>query len=393
MTGRWKDQTDLVSLTLKIEGELRFMVLLTRAGLVKRVGFSDPASPEGTLAVGHHEDVFASFMETVPEQLAAHQGSHRAQGENGPKCHWRIEFGGPGEVVALDVVYHAHSAGPPKAIMTLADTAERLTDEWYAEQLKRSADPEPSPAASPGAVEPAPNSDPAASAKRRVLAIVLDFFLLSVPYAYLLFLLGPAYRTPSGGSLVLFGIVEFILLYFFGSSPGYWALGIASRPGRRPNVDQAQQLRESWVTMVVALLLLRSGIDAMSEWTMVRHIPAPYFGLELSLGASLLVTVGLGLAATVAGLLILRTDVRGVWVGAAFVGVSLLAIMLSDSELMDAWIRAEMVERRAAQGRPIRGEDLESLRSISRPLLLGIPLAYAAGLGLSFRRLSRPVEE
>jgi hypothetical protein len=382
----WKQDVETVSLALKVDGRPHFMAMLARNGLVKRMGFRSIGSSEEAVAVGRRDGLFEAFMEAVPEGLKAHRGTHEADGTDGPRCQWRIEFSGAAEVVTLDLTYHAASAGLPQVIAKLVALAEGITDEWYAAELeqRRSASPDPASAADATGSLPLPSS----SRMRRILAVVLDFFLLSIPYAYLLYLLGPetSATLPLGAGLVLFAIVEIVLLQLLRWSPGYWAFGISMAPGRAPVVDPRQLARESAVTIVVAVLFLRSGIDAMSDWTVTDFAPAPYFGLDLASGVSIAFTVALGALALAAGLLILRTDMRGVWLGAAFVVISLLSFLPGDQDLWRTWAESDFTNRRAAQGRPASQEDIQSFVAMLRPLMFGVLLFLTGGLALCWSR-------
>lgn len=388
----WQQDAETVSLALKVDGRPHFMVLVTRDGLVKRMGFASLASNQRAVAVGRREGVFDAVVEALPNELKAHQGTHTADGTDGPRCQWRIEISGPDEVVGLDLTYHAGSAGLPQVIARLVAVVEDLTNEWYAAELegRRAMAPDPAP------VTGAADSLPPPSRVRRLLGVALDFFLLSVPYAYLLYLLGPGTRAtlPPGAGLVLFGIVELVLLQLLRWSPGYWALGISIPADDAPTVDPRQLERESAVTILIAVLLLRSGIDGLNQWTFDEVAPAPYFGLDLGGGASFSITVVLGVLAIVAGLLVLRTDVRGVWIGAAFVGISLLSVVLGDWALWQSWAESDFIGRRTAQGRPVSEDDLRRFVSMLRPLMFGMILLYAGGLALCWNRFrSRPSKE
>jgi len=83
--------------------------------------------------------------------------------------------------------------------------------------------------------------------------------------------------------------------------------------------------------------------------------------------------------------LILRTDLRGVWAGAAVMALTLLTVVLAWSQ-WDAWIAAEVEARAALRGRPLREGELEMARAFVRVLLVAAPLAILAGVGLTWKR-------
>jgi hypothetical protein len=241
--------------------------------------------------------------------------------------------------------------------------------------------------AGPAARDPRPRGGPSVPATREriALAVLLDFFALGIPYGYVTALLpdGGA-GGPPGAGLVLFAIAEFVLLMVVRRSPGYWLLGISAPQGAKPQVDARWRSRESKITMAVGVALCWSGASGMTGW-LLHQTPVPYFGLELGRFLSIVLTLALAIASIAAGALILRTDLRGVWVGAAVTALTLLTVVLAWTQ-WDAWIAAEVEARAVLRGRPLREGELAFAQAFVRVLLVAAPLAILAGIGLTWKR-------
>jgi hypothetical protein len=230
-----------------------------------------------------------------------------------------------------------------------------------------------------------------ASRERIALAILLDFFALSIPYAYLVALFSDGQRGggPPGAGLVLFAIAEFVLLVMVRSSPGYWLLGMTGKAPGKPQVDSAWFLRESRVTMAVGVALCWMGASGMTAWTL-HHAAVPYFGLELGRWLSILLTMVFAVGSIVAGARILRTEMSGVWIGGGVMGVMILAVLLGWGE-WDAWVVAELEARAAAGARSLGTDGVGAAQAFVRGALIVIPLLLLTGLGLAWKRFSGPV--
>jgi hypothetical protein len=392
-----KDDIDAVSLVLHVDGELTFSILLTRGGLTQRLGSSDAPDPAAVLVRGRTDRCFEDFMAALPESVLEGGGDFEDEGREGMRHDWRFELGGGMEASAWNIAYHQGSAGLPDEFADMVVRAERLTHHWWMAQVAEetgqpfptqvaAAPPSPrgTPVAAAGARNPAPGrgrsvgataarraasgqSDvqkwPAASKKRIAAAVLLDFSVLSVPYLYLRAILPDGDGAgPPGAGLVLFAFGEFALLQFVRKSAGYWMLGIHAPLGSSPRVDPAWLTRESLVTMIVGVLLVVSGVSGLTSWT-ITSPPTPYFGLPLGPVLSALFTLFFAAPMAAAGFLVLRLDLRGVWIGAGTMALMLLAVLLGWEE----WPTAGFL----------------------RYLLVLMPVAFGVGLALTWKRFTR----
>lgn len=412
-----KDAIDGVSIVLDVDGQPTFMLMLTRGGLTKRRGSSAAVKQSPITVTGATDGVFDAFMDAVPLDLLGQGAVLEDPGTDGPRHEWRIEFAGGPHIVTYELSYHWGSAALPDVFEDLVGLGERLTEEWYARGVAEetggaaasvpvSAPPRESKAASPAAAPetgrsaarktgserpaPRPRAQPLPASRERIaLAVLLDLFTLKIPYAMLhrLFIgTGPRVGPP-GGALILFAAVEFALLQFARTSPGYWLLGISAPLGAKPRVDPAWSPRESPATLAAGTALYGVGAIGISAWT-TYHMSIPYFGLGfpiwLSIPLTLLGCVGL----LVAGVLVLRTDIRGVWLGGGLVALMLLAALVGWSG-WSGFVEASLSARAAQRGTDVGGGVLDVARAVVPPLVLVGPVALLAGLALGFRRLWR----
>ena len=351
-----KDDIDAVSMMLRVDADPVFMVLLTRGGLTKRMGASEATDRGAQMVTGRTDSCFEEFMAFLPESLLDEGGSMEDGGRNGPRHEWQFEFGGGMNSVIWDIAYHWESASLPDEFADLVVQAERLTHAWYAAGV---AEETGTPVASGAEAPPAPKARAAASSSQRpaatkrapsaargrvatgegapapreriALAVLLDLFVLGIPWAHLLTLVadGP---PPLGLGLVIFAFVEFALLQFLRTSPGYWMLGISAPLGAYPRVDPSWPVRESRVTVAVGVVLFLGGARSLADWSLLAW-PGQRFSMGFLAFLAVTFQVLLALGSVAAGALILRTDPRGVWVGGVATILGLALVLLSAGEL------------------------------------------------------------
>ncbi|MEQ1855932.1 MAG: hypothetical protein ABL963_05635 [Longimicrobiales bacterium] len=422
-----KDDIDAVSITLLANGETAFQMYLTRGGLTQRMGFSERIDPSAILIKGG-TDAFEPFMASLPESLLGEGGFLDAGPGDGARHEWRFEFTGGMSSIIYDVTYHAGSASLPDEFADMVVVAERLTHSWYMTLLaEETGMPLPADGPEVAAPEPrstkpsgkssskAPSRPPARSAapsakkaparagaaragtshpitrERLALAILIDFIAWMIPWQFLAWIFGggAGERTgPPGAGIMLFAVLEFLLLQIVRKSPGYWLLGISAPVGSRPEVDSDWPARESKETLAFGIALCALGVAGLTSWTL-WHTPVPYFGLGfplwLSLPLALIGSAGLILG----GGLVLRLDLRGVWVGGGM-AVLLLLAALTGFDGWGAFVDAAVAERSEYEGRPVGQGLLGIFLDLVPILVVVVPVLLGAGAFLSWKRFERP---
>jgi len=418
-----KDDIDAVAINLLVDGNHTFQIYLTRGGLTKRLGSSDKADPSAILVQGR-TDCYEPFMAAVPDALLQGESAEMEDGgRDGPRHDWRFEFQGGMNAIVYDIAYHAGSAGLPDEFADMVVQAERLTHSWYlagvaeetgvpapAPTSRPVAPPAPKAAAKqaaarrPGTAAKAPSATRASPAsastrprsgalapaprERIALAVFLDLVALSIPYSFLRWVIvgGADGGGPPGLGLVLFAIVEFVLVMIVRRSPGFWLLGITIPHQGRPLFDPVAASRESGATLAVGTALCTLAAAGLTSWTLY-HTAVPYFGLALPPAISVAVTVAGCLAAMLAGTLVLRADVRGVWVGGA-ISVLALAAAATGWGAWPGFVGAAEADLGAYRGRP-PGAVFAAVADFMPWLIVAVSIVLLAGLFECWRRLGK----
>jgi hypothetical protein len=365
---------------------------------------------------GRTDQCFEDFMATLPEAVLDGGGTFEDEGRQGARHEWRFEFGGGMEALAWNIVYHQGSASLPDEFADMVVQAERLTHAWYqagvAEETGQEipvpsvpAPPAPKPGRTPSPASNARKAPAAgraatptlarsragqpvpASRERIALAVLLDLLALSVPWAFLSWLVvgGQERVGPPGAGLVLFAILEFVLLQIARRSLGYWLLGISAELGHKPMVDPRWPVRESRGTLAFGIGLCALGVGGLTSWT-AYHTPVPYFGLGFPIWLSVPLTLLGSVALMLAGGLVLRLDVRGLWLGAGLAAVLLLSGLAGWGD-WGGFVEAAFAERSVYVGRPVGDGLLGGLARTLVPLLMvAVPAALAVGAWETWRR-------
>jgi hypothetical protein len=394
-----RDDIDAVSILLHVEGDLAFSVLLTRGGLTKRLGSSEGGDRGAVMVKGGTDSCFEDFMTAVPETLLERGTRLEDDVRDGPRHDWMFEFASGSNTLSYDISYNSGAASLPDEFADMVVRAEALTHSWYVAGVAEATGapmpavatssrpeqaagaPARAKAARPAGARPA---QPIAAKREQIaLAVLLDLLALSIPYSFVHgIFIGAAERTgPMGGALMLFAIVEFVLLQIARRSPGYWLLGISAPPREKPSVDPARTGKESPALLAVGVGLCGLGVGVLTAWT-TYHVPVPYFGLSFPLWLSIPVTMLGSLAMVLTGVLVLRLDIRGVWLGGGLTVLMLLGSVIGWSE-WPGFVAAAM-------GRPV-GEGSPGLISSLAPFLaLAVAALLSAGLFETWRRLGSP---
>ncbi len=230
---------------------------------------------------------------------------------------------------------------------------------------------------------------------RLLLAMYVDLLILRTPFTLGVMLLRdvlPASNLPSWvGGLIALLLAELVMLGIFRTSPGRRLLGITygqAEGGRTALVvDPDLKKRESWATMLLAIVLLNQGAKDLVRWTQ-WHTPLPAFGFAVGNTGSIAFEMVLGVAGLYLGAEVLRARKREVvtW-GFFYCGVMLL-MLVANWSAWDGWIEREVHNRRAFQGLPVRDGEVEFMQGVFAPGMAAFITVLACGFVVLGRRIA-----
>jgi hypothetical protein len=425
------DQLTSAAISLRVEGKPSFLLLITKEGTVRRMGYSSVDNDEKTVAVVEDASIFERFLDGLPNDVLDHAGSHEAEGLAGERVVCRIEVASASDTATYEMTYSSESAGLSRYMQIMVNLGEELTDEWYGANLALTPvldlppvqkSPPSAPAAPPPAAyeppaeeEPEPEQDAEeeaepeeatltaaarpgsqvgpegrqkASKQRFGMAVLLDLFVFTSAYGVLTLMTGTG--LPIGAALFFLVMTEFCLLQFLRLSPGYWLLGMRADLGAFPTVHPDQLAGESLVTHIVATLLLGLGVESLTVW---RHFqdPIPYFGFGWATWFTVILGFLIGASFIASAVLIFRNDVRGVWIGGGVTAFSFLSVWFARGNELNGWLRLELMSQREAQGRPVLDPlDLDPVLGVVVPAVCAIALGLGVGLYFVWKRFTQP---
>jgi hypothetical protein len=227
--------------------------------------------------------------------------------------------------------------------------------------------------------------------ERMGLAILIDFIAWMIPYQFLAWIIGGGGESagPPGAGIVIFALVEFLLLQVARTSPGYWLLGISAPHGSKPQVDPKWPTRESKETLAFGIALCALGVAGLTSWTLY-HTPVPVFGLGIPLWLSIVVALLGSGALILAGALVLRLDLRGVWVAGGVAVFALLAAV-TGFEAWGGFVDAAVSARSEYEGDLVGDGVLGILLAFVPILVVAVPVLIGAGAFAAWKRLGRPM--
>jgi hypothetical protein len=154
---------------------------------------------------------------------------------------------------------------------------------------------------------------------------------------------------------------------------------------RLPMVDRRIKTGESWLTMILATLLLNEGAKGLIRWTMWTP-PPPLFGMEVSDPVGITALVLMGAAECILGYLVFKLRPSALFLGLGYFILHLASTVLS-WELWDPWIREYTLRRRDFQGLPIRDGEIEFLQNITPEFQVAAIIGYLLALLITRKRL------
>ena len=240
-----------------------------------------------------------------------------------------------------------------------------------------------------------PKFDPAqwvaATRKRMALVVYIDWMFFSVFLGlvnYAVLAMNPGWTQLSFPvQLMSFISLELVFCRIDMPSPGTHLLSIRmvkvrvhdsrlSRilNNRLPMVDCRIKTGESWLTMILAVLLLNNGVKGLVRWTMWTP-PIPLFGMEFSDTVAYSAMAGMGAAECLLAYLVFQLRPSALFFGPGYF-ILQLASTLTSWALWDPWITEYTLRRRDFQGLPIRDGEIEFLQNITPEILVAVITAF-----------------
>lgn len=224
-----------------------------------------------------------------------------------------------------------------------------------------------------------------ASRRRRLLAVGIDLMLFSAAWGvvdYCAQLSIPSLvNLPLYVRMAVFAVLESVMYRVWSWSPGHELLAIrmlpahmiaqpidAGNPGLIAVVDGDVLSRESWLTILVGVLLINEGAKGVVRWSMWNP-PAPFFGFQTDPIASAVLSAAIGLVEIYAGMSFLALRTRALWIGLSVYASELASTILSWN-LWDPFVAEMTIRRRAYQGLPVRPGEVEQMQSLMPEVMI-----------------------
>ena len=214
-----------------------------------------------------------------------------------------------------------------------------------------------------------------ASKKRILLSVYLDYLFFAVLWELLVYFTWPDRNLPFWAEFLTFGILEAVVYVRWGS----FGMHILSIDRATRQVDPLIYRHETWLTMLLGVLLFLEGTKQLVRWT--QYVVAqPAFGFMLDLPTQVAVNVVTGAVSVCAGYLFLKLHRSGFWIALAVGIVAIISYVLS-WPLWDQAVAQLATVRRQHQGLPVRQDEIEFMQAI-------VPEALIALMGLALVAVS-----
>jgi len=222
----------------------------------------------------------------------------------------------------------------------------------------------------------------AASIGRRLLAWYIDYLFFAVAWVLLTYATGLFVDIPGFLlSLIIFLILRSVLGRFV-VSPGSALLSIDGAG----DVDRETLERESWLTLLLGVVILLSGTKQLVRWTQIEAV-WPYFGFAPNPLEHVMISIVLGLLSIFAGCLILKLrragQLLGIFLSAVYLGSTVMSWQLWDDLVVQ-----QIYARRAVQRLPVRAGEVEFMQALFPEALVVLAVLMIVLLLVPTRRFS-----
>lgn len=242
---------------------------------------------------------------------------------------------------------------------------------------------------------------PAASWKRKLLAVYVDFLIFSTAFGIGVHAITSS-ELPRFVQYAAFALLEVFLLSVCKKSVGYWFLSISRFTSEAPTgpegskedtgktlhwvVDPVIFGRESWLTMLLAVLFVLDGTKSMVRWT-TFGIPEPWFGFQPGHEIHAAISIMTGALLVYVGYGCFALKRVGLWIGIS-VMVVVFSSILASWQLWDDYARETVIARQEHFGLPVDERKIQFMQAIVPEGLLGYTTVIVVALASVRRRFA-----
>ncbi|MDP2652590.1 MAG: hypothetical protein Q8Q08_01005 [Candidatus Omnitrophota bacterium] len=229
-----------------------------------------------------------------------------------------------------------------------------------------------------------------ASKKRKFFGWFLDLIIVGSVLALLHAFLkdtGVGFWASAATALA----VEVYLIRTFGGV-GYYILSISrvvpeDGSGRVLVVDPVIKQNENWFTLIIAFLMINSGLKGCVRWT--QGMPVfPMFGVEFGRTEGICFSIAAGLTSVILGVGLYKLRKWAFWL-AIFFGLMMAMGAYMSMGQWGPYVEQAVTARRDLQRVPVRPGEIEAARQFIQNYTMAFALSGPLVLLFNFRRFVR----
>jgi len=237
-----------------------------------------------------------------------------------------------------------------------------------------------------------------ASKKRMLLAIYLDYIILSTLAGFFWVFILNNKIVPFYIEMMILFVVESILIWNIGS-PGMKLLGISNkrlpmtdfhgntRSRRVAFVDERIYHDETFYTIILAAFFLLEGSKKLIRWALWSP-PQPFLAIETDALTFPIISMLTGGLLIYAGYLVFKVDIKGLIISFIVILIDIITLVLNWDK-WDGYARLDMLSRRQYQNLPVNDRQLEFFQSITPEFLLIITILLLVAIAYSIYAVNK----
>ncbi len=219
-----------------------------------------------------------------------------------------------------------------------------------------------------------------ASKKRLFLSWYIDFLFFMTLWGLLSYFLSLEASMPFWGPYLFFIAIRAISGKFIGSI-GYLFLGIDKETKAvNPNIFN----RETWLTMLLGVLLILEGTKQLVRWTQL-FVSQPVFGFFPDDTTQIILHISLGIASILAAYWFFKLNIKGFYLAISVAVVNITSDALSWN-LWDPVVEKMVLTRKELQGLPVREGEIEFMQSLFPEAMLLAAIFAVVAMLFTYKR-------